>query len=223
MQENNPAAASDEDALAGFAHAVCNRSIDWVCKQLLEIYGELQAQSKRLFDHVRREPAFALSSRAIYVAPINEASTVIWLPENHTELLAQLSQRMEDQVPFVSAYIPMRCWYLLVFQGGKVVYEVYDPEDKIRGNVWTGPDLEGQGFRRFEKLADFLHFIEPRFKPVDFIWSAGRWENADFRKQLLLRHDCKFKWSLRIDYLSQVVDPVGDIPSEAAKMIKHPD
>ncbi len=210
---------TDEDVQEGFAHAVCKRPLDWVAATLQELRGDFAAGSSIPFDYVARRPAFPYSSRTVYLAPAGATSTIIWLPTDFNQLLAKLSERTGEVIPYISVYVPMRSWLLIVFDHGEVAYEIYDPEDKIRTNAWTGDDMEGLGPRRFQALTDFLGFIRPWYEPVDRMWTAGRWDNPRFRQGLMLRSDCKFRWSLRLTGASHSIDAIGSAPDWAQKLV----
>jgi hypothetical protein len=199
-----------------FAHAWCRLPLATVVRHLRDINSSLLGRRREVYNHIFRRLGVPFS-RTVYAAALPDTSTIIWLPESCTEFLSELSTRAQDPVSFISVYEPMRARSFLAFENGEVAVEVYDPEEQIRSNVWSGKELSGLGPRRFPTLDEFLAHVKPWFEPKDWLWSSERWQNEGFRDELLARPTCEHRWAVQFTYNRGPIQCIGDAPVDTVQ------
>jgi hypothetical protein len=196
-----------------FGHAICGINLRLVTEHLLAIDSALASERDMVFNHMTKqlEPLF---SRRIYASAIDPDSTIVWAPKNYTELFTNLSHRVESRIPWVWVSEPMRVRAFLLFGGGDVLTELLDPEQQQRTNTWSGRDFIGSGVRRFKTLDEFLAEIKPWIVPQDWLWNFGRWNNPEWRQELMQSPLTRMRWSLEIAGRDRSIVPIGAVPED---------
>lgn len=191
----------DDELEVAFAHAIVNVSLVKVCECLQSVLAEVHARGSRVFDSVGRRH-ITLRQLVAFAAPVGDRMTIVWTDRIANEVLRRMSKSV-GQISYVDNYEPMRSRAYIRFMDGEVAFELYDPEEQIRTNIWPGDYLMGGGDRRFASFEDFIECVNDSTIPADRIWTVGRWENESFRNELLELPENQFRWCVRLQALVQ--------------------